>query len=310
LSAVASAEADPAKPAAGRFGIVYAVNTIGAVSGSLAAGFFLIPRFGLQLVRYDTPIQTVVPGLPLFTSPTVVEAAAETRTVINTTKGTDVVPLLTADGSTGRVVMASRREGDGRLIVLSAPQMISNQGLPKADNWRVILNLLPEPGVGVLLFDEYHHGLVEDGSLWSVIWRRPWGWSAIGTGILGLAFISLRGRRFGRALAVAQSGRRAPAEYVYSMSMLLRRGRHQGWVREHYAARLRATARQRLGANADPSELLKTIPGGDPESHLIHELRSILDGLESSQRLQEAELVELVQSSERTRVALEHGQED
>jgi spermidine synthase len=31
-----------------RFGLVYAVNTIGAVSGSLAAGFILIPRFGLQ----------------------------------------------------------------------------------------------------------------------------------------------------------------------------------------------------------------------------------------------------------------------
>ena len=31
-----------------RFGLVYAVNTIGAVSGSLAAGFLLIPRLGLQ----------------------------------------------------------------------------------------------------------------------------------------------------------------------------------------------------------------------------------------------------------------------
>jgi spermidine synthase len=34
--------------AAGRFGIVYAVNTLGAVSGSLAAGFLLIPAFGLR----------------------------------------------------------------------------------------------------------------------------------------------------------------------------------------------------------------------------------------------------------------------
>lgn len=33
---------------AGRFGIVYAVNTLGAVSGSLAAGFLFIPWFGLQ----------------------------------------------------------------------------------------------------------------------------------------------------------------------------------------------------------------------------------------------------------------------
>ncbi len=52
-SAGPSADADPA---AGRFGMVYAVNTIGAVSGSLAAGFFFIPRYGLQ------PTLTVVSG--------------------------------------------------------------------------------------------------------------------------------------------------------------------------------------------------------------------------------------------------------
>lgn len=41
--------ADPARAAAQQFGAVYAVNTIGAVSGSLIAGFVLIPQFGLQL---------------------------------------------------------------------------------------------------------------------------------------------------------------------------------------------------------------------------------------------------------------------
>ncbi|MGE3888045.1 MAG: fused MFS/spermidine synthase [Vicinamibacterales bacterium] len=40
---------DHAERVAGRFGMVYAVNTLGAVAGSLAAGFFFIPRFGLQV---------------------------------------------------------------------------------------------------------------------------------------------------------------------------------------------------------------------------------------------------------------------
>jgi spermidine synthase len=39
---------DPAKQAARRFGLVYAVNTIGAVTGSLLAGFLFIPLVGLQ----------------------------------------------------------------------------------------------------------------------------------------------------------------------------------------------------------------------------------------------------------------------
>jgi spermidine synthase len=39
---------DRTKPAAGRFGAVYAVNTLGSVTGSLAAGFLFIPVFGVQ----------------------------------------------------------------------------------------------------------------------------------------------------------------------------------------------------------------------------------------------------------------------
>ena len=39
---------NPARAAAARFSLVYAVNTVGAVSGSLAAGFWFIPAFGLQ----------------------------------------------------------------------------------------------------------------------------------------------------------------------------------------------------------------------------------------------------------------------
>ena len=39
---------DRAHPAAKRFGLVYAINTIGSVAGSLAAGFIFIPAFGIQ----------------------------------------------------------------------------------------------------------------------------------------------------------------------------------------------------------------------------------------------------------------------
>ncbi|HUQ86260.1 MAG TPA: methyltransferase, partial [Vicinamibacterales bacterium] len=39
---------DRLHPAPGRFGLVYAINTIGSVTGSLAAGFLFIPAFGIQ----------------------------------------------------------------------------------------------------------------------------------------------------------------------------------------------------------------------------------------------------------------------
>ncbi len=39
---------DRMHPAPGRFGLVYAVNTLGSVAGSMAAGFLFIPAFGIQ----------------------------------------------------------------------------------------------------------------------------------------------------------------------------------------------------------------------------------------------------------------------
>jgi len=39
---------DRTQSAPGRFGLVYAINTIGSVAGSLAAGFIFIPTFGIQ----------------------------------------------------------------------------------------------------------------------------------------------------------------------------------------------------------------------------------------------------------------------
>src|SRR5262249_33748057 len=41
-------DAGPARTAAERLGAVYAVNTLASVAGSLAAGFLLLPAFGLR----------------------------------------------------------------------------------------------------------------------------------------------------------------------------------------------------------------------------------------------------------------------
>ena len=64
---------DPTKPAAGRFGLVYAVNTVGAVSGSLATGFLFIPLLGLQ------PTLRIVSGLLIASAAIVITWGALSR---------------------------------------------------------------------------------------------------------------------------------------------------------------------------------------------------------------------------------------
>jgi spermidine synthase len=60
---------DPARGAASRFSLVYAVNTVGAVLGSLAAGFWFIPSFGLQ------PTLWIASGCLVFAALVVVQQA-------------------------------------------------------------------------------------------------------------------------------------------------------------------------------------------------------------------------------------------
>ena len=57
--------------AAGRFGLVYAINTIGSVAGSLAAGFIFIPALGLQPTLWIVSACLVLAALVVMAGATV-----------------------------------------------------------------------------------------------------------------------------------------------------------------------------------------------------------------------------------------------
>jgi spermidine synthase len=59
---------DRVHAAPGRFGIVYAINTIGSVAGSLAAGFVFIPAFGVQPTLWIVSGCLIVATLVLIAS--------------------------------------------------------------------------------------------------------------------------------------------------------------------------------------------------------------------------------------------------
>jgi len=59
---------DHVHAAPGRFGFVYAVNTVGSVAGSLAAGFIFIPAFGIQPTLWIVSGCLIVAALALIAS--------------------------------------------------------------------------------------------------------------------------------------------------------------------------------------------------------------------------------------------------
>ena len=123
-------------------------------------------------------------------------------------------------------LLAVRAEGNGVVICLSDPDLLSNQSLKDGDHARLALNLvLANRGDGSLLIDEYHHGY---GRVTSVLEHLVHSRALIpalqGTLLLFVLWAA-RGRRFGLPRPLIQEKRRSSLEYVKAMAQLFQRGR-------------------------------------------------------------------------------------
>ena len=123
-------------------------------------------------------------------------------------------------------LLAVRAEGNGRVICLSDPSLLSNQSLRDGDHALLALNLLlAYRGNGSLLIDEYHHGY---GRVTSVLEHLVHSRALVPAlqGILLLFVLwAARGRRFGLPRPLIQEQRRSSLEYVKAMAQLVQRGR-------------------------------------------------------------------------------------
>lgn len=96
--------------------------------------------------------------------------------------------------------------GKGFVYAFDSRRLVTNEGVRDYRNALKALNALnarTRPG-GIVLFDEYHHGIVESGPLFAGIGRQVW----IALAILlaaGLALCYSVGRRFGAVRALPKS---------------------------------------------------------------------------------------------------------
>ncbi|NDD27661.1 MAG: DUF4350 domain-containing protein [Proteobacteria bacterium] len=119
-----------------------------------------------------------------------------------------------------RTLLSCASIGKGALLRTQQPEMFTNCGIARSDNLRLLLNTLGPPGREVL-FDEYHHGEVDDVGLWSIM-PGTVRLGAVIVGLAGLLLVWALSRRFGAPLAdVALPHERT--EYVDGMAMLLER---------------------------------------------------------------------------------------
>lgn len=122
-------------------------------------------------------------------------------------------------------ILADVGYGEGRIILLSDPFIVSNAGLPLADNAFLALQIASS-GVGPIAFDEYHQGFGSgENAILQYFAGTPVPWIALQGAILFILFAVSSSRRFARPLDRAAPNRLARLEYISATAELQKSAR-------------------------------------------------------------------------------------
>ena len=139
--------------------------------------------------------------------------------------------------------------GAGRIVILSDPYIVANGGIELRDNLQLAVNTITSVD-GLIAFDEYHQGRgVTRNALATYFAGTPVIPIAVQIVLLVLLVLWTRGRRFGRALPLAQVDRRSSLEFVVSMAELQERSRAFDLAIENIYSRTRRVLARHAGVD-------------------------------------------------------------
>ncbi|MGQ0760671.1 MAG: DUF4350 domain-containing protein [Acidobacteriota bacterium] len=129
--------------------------------------------------------------------------------------------------------------GKGRIVFLSDPYIVANNGISRADNLLLALNAVAGGG-GMIAFDEFHHGRpATHNELFQYFSGTPVLAICAQLALIGIAVVWSQGRRFARPLPLPHVDRRSKLEFVASMAELQQRARAHDLALENIYARVR-----------------------------------------------------------------------
>jgi hypothetical protein len=152
-------------------------------------------------------------------------------------------PVLNFSDERGALV-AEYTRGRGRIIVVSDPFIVANNGIARADNLQLATNVIT-PGGGLIAFDEYHQGRGSSGNeIVNYFAGTPVVAMFCQFVLIAAVVAYSRGRRFARAVPAQRPDRRSKLEFVASMAELQQRARAFDLALENiYSRTRRALAR-------------------------------------------------------------------
>lgn len=163
-------------------------------------------------------------------------------------------------GSSAQNLVVETTYGNGKIIFLSDPYIVSNNGIGLVDNAQLGLNLVAA-GSSVVAFDEYHQGYGNDSNrLLQFFAGTPVVAIFLQTALLiGLVLYS-QSRRFARAVPEPEADRLSKLEYVGAMAELQSRARAFDLAIENIYAEFRRRAARLFGLDIKDATCDKLAP--------------------------------------------------
>src|SRR5215831_6280019 len=141
--------------------------------------------------------------------------------------------------------------GTGRIVLLSDPYIVANNGINRADNLQLAINVVLGSG-GMVAFDEFHQGR---GSTHNALVQYFEGTPVLAICaqlmLIGAAVVWSRGMRFGRPVPLPHVDRRSSLEFVASMAELHQRAKAHDLALENIYSRVRRVLVRHAGMNQD-----------------------------------------------------------
>src|SRR6266404_1451453 len=173
--------------------------------------------------------------------------ASEDSTADNTPK-LSPAPVVSVADERGALLI-DYPHGKGRIVLLSDPYIVANNGINRADNLQLAINVVAGSG-GLIAFDEFHQGRASThNALIQYFEGTPVLAICAQLALIGLAIVWSRGTRFARPLPLAQVDRRSSLEFVASMAELQQRARAHDLALENIYTRVRRVLVRRAGLN-------------------------------------------------------------
>jgi len=157
-------------------------------------------------------------------------------------------PLVNFSRESG-ALLVEYPHGNGRIVLLSDPFIVANNGISRADNLQLAVNVVTGNG-GLVAFDEFHQGRSATHNALIQYFEGTPVLAICGQfALVGLMVIWSQGMRFARPLPMPQVDRRSSLEFVASMAELQQRARAHDLALENIYGRVRRVLVRYAGLN-------------------------------------------------------------